>query len=173
MLIPWWSYLGTPCWKRYATGDRVESLKICTILSLCSQLIDDHLSCVYSHAWSLLPCVPARMAMDSYPFRLLTESHWDTWCRWLWFLSSDKTPRPRSNLRKKGFNWLNIRVHWEMSGQELKAGTWRQELKQRPWRSAVYWLASHGFLNLLSYTPQDHLARGSTVRWPGSSYTNH
>jgi hypothetical protein len=24
---------------------------------------------------------------------------------------------------------------------ELKAGTWRQELKQKPWRSSDYWLA--------------------------------
>jgi hypothetical protein len=30
--------------------------------------------------------------------------------------------------------------HEERLGQELKAGTQRQELKQRPW-SAAYWLA--------------------------------
>jgi hypothetical protein len=36
--------------------------------------------------------------------------------------------------------------HEEKSGQKLRAGTWRQELKQelkqRPWRSSAYWLAS-------------------------------
>jgi hypothetical protein len=31
-----------------------------------------------------------------------------------------------------------------------RAGTWRQELMQRPWRSAAYWLAPHGLLSLLS-----------------------
>ena len=30
-----------------------------------------------------------------------------------------------------------------------KAGTWRQELMQGPWRSAAYWLAPHGLLSLL------------------------
>jgi hypothetical protein len=30
-----------------------------------------------------------------------------------------------------------------------RAGTWRQELMQRPWRDAAYWLAS-----LLSYKPR-------------------
>ena len=28
---------------------------------------------------------------------------------------------------------------------------------QRPWKDAAYWLALHGFLNLLSYSAQDHL----------------
>jgi hypothetical protein len=28
------------------------------------------------------------------------------------------------------------------------AGTWRQELMQRPWRDVAYWLASLGLLNL-------------------------
>jgi hypothetical protein len=27
-----------------------------------------------------------------------------------------------------------------------RAGTWRQELMQRPWRAAVYWTGSPGFL---------------------------
>lgn len=26
--------------------------------------------------------------------------------------------------------------------QELKAGSWKQELKQRPWSNTAYWLAS-------------------------------
>ena len=36
-----------------------------------------------------------------------------------------------------------------------RAGTWKQELMQRPWRDVAYWLASYGFLSLLSYRPQD------------------
>jgi hypothetical protein len=35
-----------------------------------------------------------------------------------------------------------------------KAGTWRQELMQRPWRNAAYWLAPHGLLILLSTKPR-------------------
>jgi hypothetical protein len=31
-----------------------------------------------------------------------------------------------------------------------RAETWRQELMQKPWRCAVYWLASPGLLSLLS-----------------------
>ena len=40
---------------------------------------------------------------------------------------------------------------------------WRQELIQRPWRSAAYWLAPYGLLSLLSYTTQDHLLRDVTT----------
>jgi hypothetical protein len=31
-----------------------------------------------------------------------------------------------------------------------RAGTWRLELMQKPWRGAVYWLAHQGLLSLLS-----------------------
>lgn len=36
---------------------------------------------------------------------------------------------------------------WNL-GEELKTGTWSQELKRRPWRSVAYWIAHHGFLSL-------------------------
>jgi hypothetical protein len=32
-----------------------------------------------------------------------------------------------------------------------RAGTWRQELMQKPWRGAVYWLVSPGLFSLFSY----------------------
>jgi hypothetical protein len=32
-----------------------------------------------------------------------------------------------------------------------KEGTWRQELMQRPWKGAVYWLVHHGLLTMLSF----------------------
>lgn len=51
--------------------------------------------------------------------------------------------------------WITIH-HEEKSGQELKAETQRQELKQRPWRSAAPWLPPRGLLGLLSYIIQDH-----------------
>jgi hypothetical protein len=44
-----------------------------------------------------------------------------------------------------------------------RAGTWRQEMMPRPWRSTVYWLTLHGFLSLLSYRIQDHQARDGTT----------
>jgi hypothetical protein len=42
------------------------------------------------------------------------------------------------------------------SRNSSKTGTWRQKLMQRPWRDAAYWLAPHGFLNLLSYNTQEY-----------------
>ena len=48
--------------------------------------------------------------------------------------------------------------------QELKmAGSWRQELMQRPWRGAANCLASYGLLSLLSYRTQDHQPRDGTT----------
>jgi len=32
-----------------------------------------------------------------------------------------------------------------------RTGTWRQELMQRLWRDAAYWLASPGLFSLFSY----------------------
>ena len=40
-----------------------------------------------------------------------------------------------------------------------RAGTWGQELMQRPWTGAAYLLAPHGLLSLLSYRTQDHQPR--------------
>jgi hypothetical protein len=37
----------------------------------------------------------------------------------------------------------------------LRAGTGRQEVLQRPWRGAAYWLAPPGLLSLVSYRTQD------------------
>jgi hypothetical protein len=44
-----------------------------------------------------------------------------------------------------------------------KAGTWRQELMQRPWRVATYRLAQHGLLSLLFYRTQDYQLRDDTT----------
>ena len=35
-----------------------------------------------------------------------------------------------------------------------RTGTWRQELMQKPWRDAAFWLAPHGLVSLLSYRTQ-------------------
>jgi hypothetical protein len=47
-----------------------------------------------------------------------------------------------------------------------RAGTWKQELMQRPWRDAAYWLASPGLLSLLSYRTQDSQPRDGTALLP-------
>ena len=44
-----------------------------------------------------------------------------------------------------------------------RAGTWRQELMQRPWRDVTYWIASPGLLSLLSYRTQDYQLRVGTT----------
>jgi hypothetical protein len=44
-----------------------------------------------------------------------------------------------------------------------RAGTWRQELRQRPWRDAAYWIASPSLLSLLSYRTQDYQPRDGTT----------
>ena len=44
-----------------------------------------------------------------------------------------------------------------------RAGTWRQELIQRPWRNAAYLSVSPGLLSLLSYRTQDYQPRDGTT----------
>ena len=53
-----------------------------------------------------------------------------------------------------------------------RARTWRQELTQRPWRGATYWLAPHGLLSLLSYRTQDHLP-GMAPPIVGVAFSHH
>lgn len=50
-----------------------------------------------------------------------------------------------------------------LKGMELKAGTWRQELKQKPHRTAAYWLDVRDLCSLLSYATLDHLFKGDTT----------
>jgi hypothetical protein len=51
---------------------------------------------------------------------------------------------------------------------------WKQELMQRPWRSADYWLAPYVLLILLSYRTQAHCPRGGNfTKKTGSSHIYH
>ena len=52
--------------------------------------------------------------------------------------------------------------HYRKSGLELRQVR-KQELMQRPWRDATYWLASPGLLSLLSYRTQVYQPRDG--RW--------
>lgn len=54
--------------------------------------------------------------------------------------------------------------------REVKAGNWRQKMKQRPRKSAAYRLAPQSLLGLLYYTTQDNLPKGGIT---GSSHINH
>ena len=67
-----------------------------------------------------------------------------------------------------------IRNHQDRNSN--RAGTWRQELMQRPWRDTAYWLSHHSLLSLLSYRIQGHLPRNGTTHIgqdPPPSITNY
>jgi hypothetical protein len=85
-----------------------------------------------------------------------------------------QTSRPRSKLGRKGFIQLTL-PHCcsspRKSGLEFKQVR-KQELMQRPWRDATYWLASSGLLNLLSYRTQDYQPRDGTTH-NGPSLLHH
>jgi len=53
-----------------------------------------------------------------------------------------------------GLHFHSTVHHWRNA-----AGSWRQELIQKPWRGIAYWLAPHGLFSLLSYRTQDYLPR--------------
>jgi hypothetical protein len=62
-----------------------------------------------------------------------------------------KKTMTKSDLERKGFVWLTIKVYCsgKMRQESSRAGSWRQKLKQRPWRRAAYWLALHSLLAFL------------------------
>jgi hypothetical protein len=54
-----------------------------------------------------------------------------------------------------------------------RAGTWRQELMQKPWRDAAYWLVCASLLvQLLSYRTQDPAQNSTTHNGLGPSISN-
>jgi len=65
----------------------------------------------------------------------------------------------QSKLRREGCIGFTLPYHWtslkKVRTDSNKEGTWRQELMQKPWRGAAYWLAPHDFLHLFSYRTQD------------------
>jgi hypothetical protein len=75
----------------------------------------------------------------------------------------------KKQLGRKGFIQLTLPQCCSSprkSGLELKQVR-KQELMQRTWRDVLYWLASPGFLSLLSYRTQDYQPRdGPTHKGP-------
>ena len=67
----------------------------------------------------------------------------------------------KKQLGRKGLFSLHFHIaidHQRRSGLELKQIR-KQELMQRPWRDATYWLASPDLLSLLSFQTQDYQPR--------------
>ena len=55
-----------------------------------------------------------------------------------------------------------------------RVGTSRQQLMQRPWRGAAYWLTPHGLLSLLPQGSQNHQpSDGTTHNGLGPSPINY
>ena len=70
------------------------------------------------------------------------------------------------DLGRKDFISLLLIQH-SSSSKEVKAGTWKEDLMQRPRRGAAYWLVYYGLSDLLCYgtiSPGWHRAQ-----WAGSA----
>jgi hypothetical protein len=91
------------------------------------------------------------------------------------FLFLDKHHDQEANWGGKGLFGLHFHIavhHQRKLGLELKQVR-KLELMQRPWRDVIYWLASPGFLSLLSYRTQDYQPRdGTTHKGPTPLITN-
>lgn len=73
------------------------------------------------------------------------------------------TPWPNTTWGINGL-YVPITMHHETKSRlGLKAGTWRQMLKQKPRRNTAFWLAPYDLFTLISYPTQAHLPRGGTT----------
>lgn len=93
----------------------------------------------------------------------------NTWCSSSLPIAIIQTDWLTATWAQKGLFISQLTAHhggqW---GPELnKAGTQKQELKQRPWGNAADWPASLGFLSLLSYLALNHLLRCGTLSGQG------
>jgi hypothetical protein len=83
----------------------------------------------------------------------------------------------QSNLGRKGFVCLIFPQHCsplkEPGGRNLKAGTWRQELMQKPWRGAVYRVAPHVLLSPVDVRTTSPGITPPIILGPPTSITNY
>ena len=87
------------------------------------------------------------------------------WCLSQCFYSYTKHHGQEASWGGKGLFSLHLHIavhHQRNSGLELKQVR-KQELMQRPWRDVTYWLASPGWLSLLSYRTQVYQPRNGTT----------
>jgi hypothetical protein len=60
----------------------------------------------------------------------------------------------KSKLGRKGLHFHFVAITEGSQGRNpSRAGTWRQELMQRPWKRATYWLAHIGFIDSRTTNP--------------------
>jgi hypothetical protein len=79
-----------------------------------------------------------------------------------------KNKNKKNRIRRKGFIQpmlpkLSSSIKGSQHRNSCGAGAWIQELMQMPWRGAVYCLALHGLISLLSYSTEDHQPRDGTT----------
>lgn len=76
----------------------------------------------------------------------------------------------------KGEALFDLTTHspsWRDIREELNAGTWRREVKQRPWRSATHCLVLHCFVTCFCYITQDLLQRDGVPTVCRPPHINH
>jgi hypothetical protein len=62
-------------------------------------------------------------------------------------------PHDQKQAVRRGFIWFTLPLG-SPPLQEVRKGTWRQELMQRPWRGDASWLAPHGLLSCFLIEPR-------------------
>lgn len=88
------------------------------------------------------------------------------------FPSLVSSAKNESNLARKGFIWLMCPNHSSL-WRESKAGTWKQKLKQRPLRSATYWVAHYGYWTCFLIPSRTACPGVVHPQWAGPSHFNH
>jgi len=79
----------------------------------------------------------------------------------------------KRNMERRGILSSHSFSHEEKAGQELQAGTWRQELMPRPWRVLLTDLLPMACSAAFLQNPGPPAQGWPRPQWAGLSYINH
>ena len=132
-------------------------LQVCTVLNIIIQEPTEHSTDPLTSEWLLYPKVPNSFYTFPKNMVWLGTLQFLVWTPVIFrvYISLQNTMTKKQVGEERVYSAyisiLLLLIRESLDRHSQMVGTWRHELKQRPWRGASYWIASPGLLSLLSY----------------------